>query len=169
MEYSKHGDQIRVYDGLAWADFTTSGELIAKSTSKFMGVLSDAQIAKASETIKSFTIAPFTRTVYLRFNDLPESGQSKNHATGKAEAGVSCYALEWDLIAGAYKRCGSGLDGAEISYAIQGAPMYFIAGDECGTGSDGEPLLDNPVVLAGAKYDKDKNGYVVMQQNCSNA
>jgi len=153
-------NQIRVYDDLAWADFTMNGDLVKKS-SGFMGALSDGQIAEASETIKSFQPAPFSGSVYLRFNDLPAGGKSKNYATGELENGVSCYALTWDLVAGAYKRCGQGLDGAMIAYALQGAPMYFITGDECGTGSDGEPLLNSPKVLSSAQYNASKDGYVV--------
>lgn len=162
LEYGQWlNNQIRVYDGLAWANFGKDGELISKSNSAFCGILTDAQIVEAMETIKHFEPAPFAGDVYLRFNNLPECGKSKNYATGETENGVSCYALTWDLISGSYKRCGSGFDGAMIAYAIQGAPIYFITGIECGTGSDGEPLLSKPKVLADAQYDASKDGYVV--------
>lgn len=103
---------------------------------------------------------PFANA-YLRFNDPPKSGRSKNFATGKIEDGVSCYSLTWDMINQCYKRTGSGLDGAMIAYAMQGAPVYFITGEECGTGSDGEPLLQNVKILAGAKFDRQKDGYII--------
>lgn len=154
-------DQIRVYDGLAWADFDRSGKLIKKSNNSFCGILSESQVKEAAEVIKKLPPAPFKGFVYLRFNDLPEGGKSRNYATGETECGVSCYSLTWDLISGCYKRTGYGLDGAMITYVIQGAPAYFLSGEECGTGSDGEPVIKNAKILSSARYDAEKDGYVI--------
>lgn len=160
-------DNIRAWvDGergnMSWAEFDRSGNLVSeckRGDFLFPG-LTDRDMAEARDAISHMLPAPYV-DAYLRFNDLPEGGRSKNFATGQMEAGVSCYALRWDLINQCYKRTGGGLDGAMIAYGIQGSPMYLITGTECGTGSDGEPVLEGAKILANLKFDKDKDGYIL--------
>ncbi len=170
LSYGDWGNVIKVYHeghndhNMSWAEFDFSGNLVAESKKgPFFPGLTAEEISEATEAIKKMQPAPY-QNVYLRFGDIPVGGKSKNYATGEMESGVSCYALRWDLISQSYRRTGGGLAGAMIVYMIKGAPMYFIAGEECGTGSDGEPLLDNPVVLATARYDMDKDGYVIKER-----
>lgn len=163
MEFKNWMNGIRVYKGLAWADFDLDGNLVRKSQSNFNFVsdeLTDAELEEASEKIKSFSPAPYNE-VYLRFNDLPKNGKSKNFATSEEEKGVSCYSLIWDVVSGCYKRTEEGLEGAMVAYAIQGAPIYFVTGKECGIGSDGEPVLKDAKVVSRARFDSQKDGYVV--------
>lgn len=160
-------NNIRVWaegdpNNMSWAEFDLNGNLVVeckRGAFLFPG-LTDNEMAEAREAIARMRPAPYAE-VYLRFNDLPEGGKSKNYATGEREKGVSCYALRWDFIGQCYKRTGGGLDGAMIAYAIQGAPMYLISGIECGTGSDGEPVLNRAKILSNLKFDKDRDGYVL--------
>lgn len=155
-------DIIRVYQDLSWAHFDLDGNLIAENVKSFcMPGLTDEEKTEAIERIKSFKKAPYGVTGYIRFGNLPKSGKSKNYATGKLEKGVSCYNALWDLEKNAYVRTGNSLEGAAINYIIKGAPIYFITGEEVGTGSDGEPLLSNAQILAELIFDPDKKGYVL--------
>lgn len=167
LKYSSwNKNQIRVSvhgkNNMSWAIFDFSGNIIKecnKSHWLFPG-LTDAEKKEAIDTISKMQPAPFN-DAYLRFNDIPKCGYSKNHATGEKEKGTSCYAITWDLINGCYKRTGGGLDGAMITYAIKDAPIYFISGEEVGAGSDGEPCLINVKILSGAIFDKNKGGFII--------
>lgn len=80
---------------------------------------------------------------YIRFGAIPESGRSINHATREPESGVSCYRLvrigaEWRI---------DGAIGSYMELSSSGLPLYEIAGDEIGTGSDGEPILRNARIV----------------------
>lgn len=155
---------IRAWSGTAWGDFDRDGNLVRQNPQNpkwVCGKMTQEELDEAAEVIKGLMDAPIPGEVYLRFNDLPDGGRSKNFTTGELEDGVSCYALRWDLISQSYKRIGSGLDGAMIVYAIQRAPMYLISGTECGTGSDGEPVIKDVKILAELKFDKDKDGYIL--------
>lgn len=78
LEYKSFlDDNIRVYDGLAWEDFTADGEFLRKSNNDFCGILTDSQIEEAAVKIKGFAKAPFADDVYLRFGNLPKNGKSK--------------------------------------------------------------------------------------------
>lgn len=162
--YSPDGKNIRAWSGLAWADFDRSGKLLRQNPqnpSWVCGEMAEDALREASEAIKTLLDAPIPGDVYLRFNDLPEGGRSKNFSTGELEVGVSCYTLRWDLVGQCYKRTGGDLDGAMIAYAIQGAPMYLVSGTECGTGSDGEPVITGAKILSKLKFDSKKDGYIV--------
>lgn len=150
---------IRAWSGLAWAEFDRSGNVVNECKNEHY-LLTAEEMKEAREAIQQMHGAPYSNA-YLRFNDLPEGGKSKNYATGEIEAGISCYALRWDLADQCYKRTGGGLDGAMIAYAIQGAPMYLVSGDQCGVGSDGEPVIDNVKILASLKFDAKKDGYIL--------
>lgn len=94
--------------------------------------------------------------VYIRFGTLPRGGRSRNHATGALESGVSCYRAR-RRVDGGYVLTGPGLGFAAIAAA---AGMYdaalLITGEECGRGSDGEPLLRRVRTLARLRYDNGK-------------
>ena len=84
---------------------------------------------------------------YLRFGDLPESGKSKNHLTGKQEAGVSVY--DCTIINGKYKVVMPDLTHSacvSLSVVLE-RPCYLVSGALIGRGSDGEPLLRNPIII----------------------
>lgn len=158
---------VRVYDGSAWITVTADGRVVDqnKPIPGFVcETFSKSKLAEAIETVKNLKKAPF-ESAYLRFNNLPASGCSKNFATGTMEKGTSCYSLTWDLVNGCYTISGNALEGAMISYILQRAPIYFIAGEEVGTGSDGEPLLKDPKILGNAQFDLDKNGYILKEEH----
>lgn len=148
---------------LSWAEFDFSGNLVCecKRGSFLFPGLTDAEMEEARISISKMSPAPY-ENVFLRFNTLPAGGRSKNYATGETEGGISCYSLRWDLASQCYKRTGNGLDGAMMAYAIQGVPMYLISGTECGTGSDGEPVVSDAKVIGSLKFDKGKDGYVLI-------
>lgn len=168
LKYSKSfsGTGVRIWvegvrHNMSWAEFDFKGNLICECTrDNFLSPgLTTEEMREAKTAIAKMRPAPYDNA-YLRFNNLPEGGRIRNYATGELEAGVSCYALSWDLINQCYNRVGGGLDGAEIIYSFSKAPVYLITGEECGIGSDGEPLLTDARILASLKYDKEKGGYV---------
>lgn len=152
-----HIADIRVWRGLAWREYTWGGSMVRESEpggclQAFGNDLDDV----VRSGIASMQPPKYGLDVYIRFNDLPKAGKSRNWATGNDEAGISAYEVSYDLEHGCYDIFGS-LPGAEISYRISGAPIYFIRGDRIGTGSDGEPLLTNVSVVAPAN--PTKHGY----------
>ena len=154
---------IRVYcEGLSkmgWADFDMQGILIDTCIENWMSHFPHELDAEIAKTIKTFEPAPFDCDVYLRFNDIPKGGKSKNWATGKSEKGLSVYPLTYNLIKGCYNISGNVLQGAVIQYIIQQANIYFVTGKEVGTGSDNEPLLADVEILSQAQFNGD--GYVI--------
>jgi len=94
-----------------------------------------------------------TEPVYIRFGELPAGGRSRNHATGQLEAGVSCYRAR-RRVDGGYELVSSGLPYATIAAAMgaYGNTVLLIAGEECGLGSDGEPVLRDVQVLGRLRY-----------------
>lgn len=162
--YSGTGVRVWVENvphNMSWAEFDFQGNLIRECERDdfLLPGLTPEERNEAREVIAKMRPAPYDNA-YLRFNDLPKGGKSRNYATGELEAGVSCYALSWDFVNQCYKRVGEGLDGAMIGYTFMQAPVYLITGEECGRGSDGEPLLSNPRILASLKFDIEKDGYV---------
>lgn len=151
-------------DSLSWAILNMkTGEVIeeCKRGDFLFPGLTDAELAEAQQAVKSFRAAPYDNA-YIRFNDLPHSGYSTNYATRKKESGISCYEARWDLVSGAYKRNGDGLDGAAIYYIMSESPVYLVTGEEIGKGSDGEPLLKNVKMLAKLTFEKENDGYNIM-------
>lgn len=61
-------------------------------------------------------------------------------------------------MSGEYTTYGA-LAGAELSYLIQGANIYFITGDVVGQGADGEPVLTNVEVLGKAELIRETGCY----------
>ncbi len=81
---------------------------------------------------------------YVRFGYLPRTGRSRHRGVWKTEKGVSCYPGR--LVGPGCFR----IDFSEISNEDLGTlflwcaadrPAFFLAGEEVGVGSDGEPLL----------------------------
>jgi hypothetical protein len=82
-------------------------------------------------------------TRFIRFGNIPEGGKSYNHMNESFEDGVSCYRVarvggKW-LIDGAY--------GSYRQMFFSDRPMLEVGGREIGTGSDGEPILADAVVV----------------------
>ncbi len=86
-----------------------------------------------------------TKTMYVRFGALPESGRSWNDEAGAEEAGVSVYRAEWqstdkdvicvfvpsDVCIGTISQC-------------EDRPVYVVTGDVLTErGGDGEILMTN--------------------------
>jgi hypothetical protein len=95
--------------------------------------------------------------LYIRFGRLPRSGRSRNHDTGELEAGVSCYpAVEQD---GIIQFAPDGVANPLSFLDLIHRPAYLVTGEEVGEGSDGEPLLHRPRVLAKLIYDRDRGGW----------
>lgn len=80
--------------------------------------------------------------MHIRFGDAP-TGASHNEATGRDEAGVSCYLArlndDRDILTVIVPDQASA-DTALYLWAQRG-DIYHITGTICGTGGDGEPLL----------------------------
>ncbi len=81
---------------------------------------------------------------YIRFGFLPKNGRSRHRGLWKAEKGVSSY--RGRLVSpGCFRIDTSGLidDGLAVLSLLCALdrPVFFLAGQEVGIGSDGEPLL----------------------------
>lgn len=72
---------------------------------------------------------------FLRFGLPPKNGKSWNYRDNIPEIGVSCYRL----ISG--KAILSLSEVGTIAGGISDRPIYFISGEEIGSGSDGEPIV----------------------------
>ena len=79
--------------------------------------------------------------IFVRFGDIPEHGKSKNHLTGKLEAGVSCYEAirRGDRIQVILPKLET--TGLVSLSGVNERPMHEVRGAVVGYGSDGEPLL----------------------------
>ena len=145
---------------MAWAIFDAAGNLLRENGCNvvfepFPSELKD----NAAEIFASLPLNKYEgKDVYIRFNELPECGQSTNWATGQKEKGVSAYECTYDTMSGEYFAYGA-LQGAELSYLMQGVNIYFITGAVVGKGADGEPLLSNVETLGRATYNKETGGY----------
>jgi hypothetical protein len=100
------------------------------------GIIAD--VANAGRSKAGLRAAQDGDVRYVRFGKPPESGFSFNHRDNVAEAGVSAHKLimhagEWHLDE----------NGVGFSTHLDTRPVYEIAGDHIGTGSDGEALLSN--------------------------
>lgn len=162
---------VRVYvegdrGNMSWATMDMDGNIVreCKRGAYLCPGLTDAEIAEARERIATIQRKPVDGDCYIRFNDLPRGGKSRNHASGMTEAGVSCYEARWDILRGCFRRTGSGLEGAALVYLLQGAPIYLIQGEVVGTGSDGEPLLGSARVIGTLAFDREKDGYVLVKE-----
>lgn len=98
-------------------------------------------------------------SLYIRFGNLPKGGRSKNHNNGCMEAGVSCYHAR-RIPGERYKLRGDKMPIAAIHYAFgnYGNVALLLRGKEVGVGSDGEPLLQDPEIVAHLAYSREE-GY----------
>lgn len=157
---------FRVYFGLAWREYSASGKVLAASQPH---ALAGAFPADYDPTADCARLKPAPVPVaYIRFGALPARGYSVNHATGRAEAGVSAYRAVWDITNNCYRPYGA-LIGAELYHMLlHGArDIYLITGEEIidATGSDGEPLLRNAKIAARLTMREGHTGYFINVKN----
>lgn len=88
------------------------------------------------------------QSLFVRFGALPKSGASRNWATGGREQGVSVYEASINAENGGVDLTGDTLPGALWEKAASGAPVFLVSGQRVGTGSDNEPLIFKPKVVA---------------------
>lgn len=84
---------------------------------------------------------------YIRFGALPKDGYSRNHASDESKSGVSAFECMWDPCKGTWHIAGSAVVGAALLGNMLDHHVYLLYGDRVGTGSDGEPVLENPQVI----------------------
>ena len=87
---------------------------------------------------------------FIRLGDLPPAGRSANHATGRAEIGISVFRGQWRPEAGVARilpRTPQEV-GSLLGLVAHGLPAYIVDGRVVGTGSDGEPLLADVTIRA---------------------
>lgn len=150
---------------LHWADFDRSGRLVSHGAGNPFVTPSDDELKLWKDEVKTVLAKmrnlkiPLDRPIYIRYGRLPKSGQSKNHATNQLESGVSAYLAEYDPNVGLirYAESGGALGGAAMTLLLQGKTPYLLVGEECGIGSDGEPLLKNARILCTLK--PGRNGF----------
>jgi len=104
------------------------------------------------------------RIVYVHFGDIPKSGRSWNYLAKKEEKGVSVY--EAIIREGKMQIILPSLTGSAC-VSLSGCldrTAYFVTGEVIGTGSDGEPLLEDPtitgVALGEVKHYERSEGWI---------
>jgi len=138
-----------------WAEYSADGARIRQGTHRLCTPTADELgrwDAAVLDIIARAQRADLPNTLYIRWNDLPKDGRSRNHATGELEAGVSVYGAQYnpitDLIE--YAEDGTGCHAA-LTYLLSGAPCYLVTGTELARGSDGEPILQDVQIIARLK------------------
>lgn len=155
----------RIDEGLAWAAYDAGGRRV--DTGRGVCEPTPAQLAAwdglAIEVARRWHSRQdrLAAPLFIRFGRLPR-GRSRNYATGHAEKGVSAYRARYNLRTGALELAGDGLPGAAIVAAAggYGGVTLLVTGEVVGIGSDGEPLIANPRVLAHLTYDREAGGFV---------
>jgi hypothetical protein len=133
--YDRDGNRLAV--GADWCTAPTAAELEAW----------DAEAQAAAARVAAWPVDVIGQALYIRFGRLPRAGRSRNYATGQLERGVSVYRARYNARTDALD-ASSALAGTYVHYLIAGKRPYLVAGDEVGTGSDGEPVLANARVVA---------------------
>lgn len=130
-----------------WREYNYDGNIVAQR-----GEFTAEEDAEAERIMMSLP-RPAHRVddIYIRFGDLPKGGKSRNWASGEYERGVSVYRARYSVNTGTYQPFGA-LPGAEIAHLMQGSKILLVTGDKVGTGSDGEPLLANVIIIAELEY-----------------
>jgi len=144
---------------LEWAKYGADGARIKQGQGAFVEP-SKRQLSEWDELAKSVAEKinknmqnKPDRPVFLRFNKLPKSGRSLNHATGVHENGVSVFGAEYDHLRDGYVYSQQGSEpGAIFAYVFKGERPYIVTGDVSGIGSDGEPVLRNVKKLFDLDY-----------------
>ena len=107
----------------------------------------DAEAVRAAANAQAWPVDPTDPALYIRFGRLPRAGRSRNYLTGEHESGVSVYNARYNAATDALD-ASSALGGTYIHYLIEGRDAYLVTGDECGIGSDGEPVLAGTRIVA---------------------
>lgn len=94
---------------------------------------------------------------YIRFGDIPQSGKSTNHLIGIRQSGVSVYKCRIYDNNSVYIQMPS-IFGTSLSSlsAILERPIFIISGNYIGTGSDGQPILQNCKIINEVKRNEIK-------------
>lgn len=125
---------------------TTPGYTSCEPTAEELEIW-DAEAVRVAANAQAWPVDPTDSTLYIRFGRIPQNGKSRNHATGKYEAGVSVYRTAYDTeFDSLFTR--DALPDALIEAIVDGRPAYLVTGDECGIGSDGEPVLTGTRIVA---------------------
>ena len=100
------------------------------------------------------------RDLFIRFGDLPESGKSKIYFHGQEigeEEGVSVYPAFYDLSDKLYigislpiTKDTLGTFQSLVEY--DNRPCYLVSGEQIGTGTDGEPLIKDVIIIEEIEY-----------------
>jgi len=161
------GQYYRAEAGLHWAQYDLDGRRVAIG-SDWCCTPTPAELAEWDATAPQIAARWAGRQsllalpLYIRFGELPRSGHSINHATGQRERGVSCYEAQPDLASGGFVLAGTGLADAAIAaaFGLYGQVALLITGEQCGYGSDGEPVVRKPRILARLVYDLASGAYM---------
>lgn len=159
---------FRIGEGLHWATYDEQGQRVAQGRD-FVTTPSAEQLARWDAAALDIARRwagrwqELDQPLYIRFGELPRGGRSRNHATGRREAGVSCYEAEYNMVTGALELTGEGLPGAAIFAAAgaYGKVTLLLTGQEIGYGSDNEPLLHNVKTLGRLIYNPDLGGFTM--------
>jgi len=142
---------------LWWIELDRSGRIVSHGE-VFPCVPDAATLARIAEHGAEIAaaVAPLfedeASPLYIRFGRLPKGGRSRNHADGTLEPGVSCYRAR-RRIGGGYILAGGGLPMAAIAGAFGAYDgVYLLAGEYVGFGSDGEPCIKSPQLIAELRY-----------------
>jgi hypothetical protein len=99
--------------------------------------------------------------LYLRFGKPPKGGRSRNYQTGEIEAGISVYSASIDPATAIITLNDVGVDPGTLLTSV-GMQAYLLTGDALDeSGSDGEPLISNPRILAVLTYSPTREGWSV--------
>ena len=133
-----------------WREYNYDGNIVRQR-----GEFTASEDDEAERIIKSLP-RPAHRVddIYIRFGALPKGGKSRNWASGEYERGVSVYRARYNVNTGTYQPFGA-LPGAEIAHLLRGSQILLVTGDKVGTGSDGEPLLANVIIITELEYTTD--------------
>lgn len=156
------GDNWRIDCNLHWAHYNDCGERVSQG-SDWVCTPTAEELQRWDALVQHVIRSPYAaiarRQLYIRFGNLPKGGRSRNHATGRTERGTSCYEASIDVLTGTVELVGDGLAGAAILAAFggYGGVALLIAGEYSGRGSDGEPLVQRPTIVARLERTPDGN------------
>lgn len=90
---------------------------------------------------------------YIRFGNIPQSGKSMNYLTNKKQPGISVYKCRiYDDNEIVHIEIPGILGTALASLSsIMERPSFIVNGNQIGTGSDGQPILQNCKIIGEVK------------------